>query len=144
MLEILLQAGADPNSLDSNGYPALFDAIGMSNWSQIKMLIVAGADINLSNKRQVNSAHHALYIGQYEIAHYLMELGADHTERTPTGSDMAWRIHKSLSKILLDKETDAYKWAVKVKQQLIDRGVKSPPPSPKEIRAKWAAEGRHK
>ncbi|WP_281222015.1 ankyrin repeat domain-containing protein [Photobacterium sanguinicancri] len=142
MLEILLQAGANPNSLDSNGYPTLFAAIGTSNWAQIKMLINAGADINLPNKRNVNSAHHALYIGQYEIAYYLLELGVEHNERTPSGSDMAWRIHKSLSDFLLDTETDAYKWAAKVKQQLIDRGVSFPPPSPKEVRAKWAEEGR--
>ena len=144
MLEILLQAGANPNSLDSNGAPVLFDAIGTSNWSQIKKLIAAGADINLTDKRNVNSAHYALYINNFEIAHYLMELGADHAARTPAGSDMAWQIHDSLNTILLDKETDVYKWAVNVKQQLIDRGVKFPPPSPKEIRAKWAAEGRNK
>lgn len=142
MLEILLQAGANPNSLDSNGYPTLFAAIGTSNWPQIKRLIAAGSDINLTDKRNVNSAHYALYINNFEVAHYLMELGADHAGRTPGGSDMAWQIHDSLSNILLDTDTDAYKWAVKVKQQLIDRGVSFPPLSPKEVRVKWAEEGR--
>ncbi|WP_281222017.1 ankyrin repeat domain-containing protein [Photobacterium sanguinicancri] len=142
MLDILLEAGANPNAIDSNGEPVLFAAIGMSNWSQMKMLIEAGADINLTDKGNINSAHHALYVGRYEEAYYLMELGADHKLRTHGGSDMAWQIHDSLSNILLDTDTDAYKWAAKVKQQLIDRGVSFPPLSPKEVRVKWAEEGR--
>ncbi|KXI21235.1 hypothetical protein [Photobacterium sanguinicancri] len=110
----------------------------------VEWMVEEVADLTriLTDKRNVNSAHYALYINNFEVAHYLMELGADHAGRTPGGSDMAWQIHDSLSNILLDTDTDAYKWAVKVKQQLIDRGVSFPPLSPKEVRVKWAEEGR--
>jgi len=58
----------------------------------------------------------------------------DYTARNEGRSDIAWRVYNGLSKKLLSPDYPAYGWAVKVKQQLLDRGVNFPPPSPREVR----------
>jgi len=74
----------------------------------------------------------------------------DYTARDEAGADIAWNVHHGLSKNLLSPEFPAYGWALKVKQQLLDRGVKFPPPSPREIRFRegrpnaWDIEAREK
>lgn len=142
MLELLLQHGADPNVRDLDGKPALFGAIGQERWSHIKMLLEYGADPNLTDGPNRNSAHYAAMINKFEIAHFLIEKGADPKNRNDAGGDIAWVIHEGLSENLLNPEFPAYDWALKVKEQLQERGVEFPPPSPQEVRRKWEREGR--
>ena len=139
LLQILLEGGGNPNSLDHNGYPAIFGAIGEERLEQIKLLIRHGADLNLTNKTKANPANYASNLNKYEIVYFLIEKGIDYSNRNSTDGTIAWNIHEGLTEGLLNPEYPAYKWALKVKQQLIDRGVAFPPPSPSEIRF---AEGR--
>ena len=50
-LEILLEAGADPNSKDYSFNPALFSAIDNRKWSQIELLLKHGANLNSASIR---------------------------------------------------------------------------------------------
>ena len=68
--------------------------------------------------------------------HYLIGQGVDYAARNSNRGDIAWDVHDKLSNNLLSPEFPAYGWALKVKQQLIDRGVKFPPLSPREVRWK--------
>jgi hypothetical protein len=138
VLRLLLEHGGDPNAKDADGKPALFGAIGQERWSHIKMLLEFGADMNLTDGPNRNSAHYAAFLNKFEIVHYLIEKGVDYTNRNAAGGDIAWIVHEGLSENLLSPEYEAYGWALKVKQQLINRGVEFPPPSPKEVRANWA------
>ncbi|HEB94516.1 MAG TPA: ankyrin repeat domain-containing protein [Gammaproteobacteria bacterium] len=134
LLLILLEGGGDANAVDSDGHPTIFAAVAEERKGQIDMLIRFGADINLTDRSGRNSALYGSYINRYEMVHYLIEKGADHAVRSATRADIAWQIHDGLSKNLLSPEYPAYDWALKVKQQLIDRGVKFPPPSPLDVR----------
>ncbi len=136
MLLILLEGGGDPNAVDSDGHPAMFGAVANDRLEQIKMLLRFGADINLTDRSGANSALYASDINRYEMLHYLIEQGADYTVRDASRGDIAWNVHEGLSEGLLSPEYPAYGWALKVKQQLIDRGVKFPPLSPREVRWK--------
>ncbi len=136
LLLILLEGGANPNAVDRNGHPVIFAAVAGERMEQIKMLMRFGADINLTSKSGKNSALYAAYINRYKMVHYLIEQGVDYTARSAGRADIAWLIHDGLSKDLLNPEYPAYDWALKVKQQLIDRGVKFPPLSPREVRWK--------
>ncbi|VAX03352.1 hypothetical protein MNBD_GAMMA19-952 [hydrothermal vent metagenome] len=136
LLLILLEGGGNANAVDSDGHPAIFAAVAGERVEQIKMLMRFGADINLTNRSGANSALYGADINRFEMVHYLIEQGVDYAARDATRGDIAWSVHNKLSKNLLSPEYPAYGWALKVKQQLIDRGVKFPPLSPREVRWK--------
>ncbi|MCF6345182.1 MAG: hypothetical protein L3J00_01790 [Thiomicrorhabdus sp.] len=137
MLLILLEGGANPNTIDRDGDPVMFLTVANNRKEQLDMLIKFGGDINLTDRTKKNSALYAAHMNQFKMAHYLIEKGADFDKRSSTRADIAWNIHDGLSRNLINPESDAYDWALKVKQQLLDRGVKFPPPSPRELR--WKA-----
>jgi len=136
LLLILLEGGANPNAVDRNGDPTIFAAVAEERIEQVKMLMRFGADINLTDRSGANSALHGADINRFEMVHYLIEQGADYTVRDASRGDIAWSVHDKLSNNLLDSKYPAYSWALKVKQQLLDRGVKFPPLSPREVRWK--------
>ena len=149
-LLLILLEGGDANAVDSDGLPAIFAAVAEERIEQIKMLMRFGADINLTSRSGKNSAMYAADINKYEIVYYLIEQGVDYVARNEGRADIAWDVHDKLSENLLSPEYPAYGWALKVKQQLIDRGVKFPPLSPREVRWKegkpnrWDIKAREK
>lgn len=136
LLKVVLDTGGNPNSLDRNGEPAIFNAIGEARWADIKLLVEHGADLNLTDGPGSNSALYGAYINQYEVVYWLLQHGADYKMRDSGGSDLAYSVEDSLS--LMDKSSPQYPWAIKVKQFLIDKGVKFPPLTPAEVRERWA------
>ena len=134
LLLILLEGGGDANAADSDGDPAMFAAVAEERVEQIKLLMRFGGDINLTNRSGENSALHAAYINRFEMVHYLIEQGVDYTGRDDGRADIAWLVHEGLTENLLNPEYPAHGWALKVKQQLLDRGVPFPPLSPREVR----------
>ncbi|RNM21686.1 ankyrin repeat domain-containing protein [Dickeya undicola] len=135
-LKMMLDAGGDPNSLDAGKSPALFSAINESRWDDIKLLVTRGADLNLEDAQKRNSALYAAYINEYETVYWLIEHGAKVDTYSATGGSLAWRVHESLS--IVANNSPNYSWLLKVKQQLQQRGVKFPPLSPAEVRARRA------
>ncbi len=112
----------------------MFAAVAGERIEQIDLLMRFGADINLTDRLGANSAMYAADLNRYEMVHYLIELGSDYDLRDALQGDIAWSVHEGLSENLFSPEYPAYGWALKVKQQLIDRGVKFPPPSPFDVR----------
>lgn len=134
-LRIILDAGGDPNAIGRRGQPAIFSAINEQRWIDIKLLLEKGADLNLEDQNKRNSALYAAYVNEYEIVYWLIEQGASFDTYSSTGSSLAWRVHDSLS--IMSPKSPHYPWALKVKQLLLERGVKFPPLSPTEVRERW-------
>ncbi len=134
-LRIILDAGGDPNAIGRLGQPAIFSAINEERWADIKLLVARGADVNLPDEQKTNSAHYAAYLNQYEISHWLIEQGANINTYSATGASLAWSVEDSLS--IMSPKSPHYPWALKVKQLLLDHGVKFPPLSPAEVRDRW-------
>jgi len=142
-LALLLEAGGDPNSLAGSGKPALFGAIGQRRMADIETLLKNGADVNLVDGSNRNSALYATYIMNFELAYYFIKRDADIRLHSSTGSDLAWRVHRSLSKEIIAPGNPNYAWVMKVKQHLIDNGITFPPPSPSDVRERLKKEGRY-
>ena len=95
-----------------------------------------GADLYLTDGPGRNSALYGAFINQYEVVYWLLQHGADFRIRAAVGADLAYIVEDSLS--LMDKSSPQYPWALKVKQFLIEKGVKFPPLTPAEVRERWA------
>lgn len=140
-VELVLSAGGDPNSVDHNGQPALFDAIGGELQKNIDLFLHYGADVNLRDLSSRNSALYPAFLDKYEMVHFLIEKGADVRIYTDGGADLAYLVYDALKDSVFPG-MDSYPWAMKVKQHLLEQGITFPPPSPKEVRARWAEEGK--
>ncbi|WP_240630219.1 ankyrin repeat domain-containing protein [Brenneria alni] len=135
-LRMMLDSGGDPNAIGHLEQPALFSAINEERWADIKLLVERGADVNLTDGQKTTSAHYAAYLNQYEISYWLIEHGANVNTYSATGASLSWTVEESLS--IMSPDSPHYKWALKVKQLLQQRGVKFPPLSPAEVRERRA------
>ncbi len=103
----LLLKGADPNISSQNGYTVypIHSAVA-SNYNMIaKMLLEAGADVNVTQMSGLTPLHSAAQNGNIELLILLLEAGANvhaKTESGKTASDMALeKGHPHIAKILI-------------------------------------------
>ncbi len=90
----LLLKGADPNIPSDNGFRVfpIHSAAAANNNPIAKMLLEAGAQVNVTQKSGVSPLHSAAHSGNIELLILLLEAGADVTLQTENGqraSDMA-------------------------------------------------------
>ena len=77
-INILLNAGADPNIADVHGYTALHDAVeGFCSTESLRAIIDHGADVNARNNNSVTAIMIACYKGNTDAISVLLKAGAD-------------------------------------------------------------------
>lgn len=91
IVRLLLRNGADPNEPSQNGYQVypLHAALGSNNDSIAKMLIEAGAEVNVMQSSRITPLHLAAQQGNIDIIILLLEHGADISIRTDMGQTPA-------------------------------------------------------
>ncbi|WP_437917815.1 ankyrin repeat domain-containing protein [Sphingobacterium sp. LRF_L2] len=106
VVRILLSKRADPNISSQNGYQVypLHTAL-TGNYNQIsKMLVEAGAEVNIFQNARITPLHIAAQQGNIDMIIVLLENGADISLKTDfgaTASDLALeKGHKEISEIL--------------------------------------------
>ncbi len=78
IISLLIEAGADVNWQDSNGYTPLFIACQMNNdLKKVALLIKAGSDVNAQSQDGSTALMEAIKDGKIETARLLMAAGAD-------------------------------------------------------------------
>ncbi len=102
----LLLKGADPNIPSGNGfnvYP-LHSSVAANNEDISKILLEAGAEVNIRQSSGLTPLHSAAHHGNIELIILLLEAGADITIKTEDGNtpaDMAYTSgHIEIAKIL--------------------------------------------
>ena len=75
-LQILLKAGADPNSADPTGYTPLMGAADQGNKNLVQLLLDAGADPNIRSRLGNTPLGEALAKGHSTIEKLLLDAGA--------------------------------------------------------------------
>ena len=82
-----LDRGASPNSRNREGKTALFLGIEKNHIAIVRMMLAAGADVNLASLQKVTPLIAAAYAGNSEIVSLLLDKGAKLEEED--------RLHKS-------------------------------------------------
>ncbi|MGJ1527619.1 ankyrin repeat domain-containing protein [Sphingobacterium spiritivorum] len=106
IMRILLKNHADPNIPSQNGYNVypLHAALNANNSTISKMLIEAGAYVNIAQSSRITPLHLAAQHGNIDLIIVLLENGADISARSDMGltaSDMAAdKGFKEISEIL--------------------------------------------
>lgn len=87
----LLLKGADPNIPSRNGYNVypLNSTVAANNSDITKILLEAGAEVNVAQSSGVTPLHSAAHHGNIEILILLLEAGADTTVKTEGGKTAA-------------------------------------------------------
>ena len=102
----LLLKGADPNIPSENGYNVypLHSAVAANNADITKILLEAGAEVNISQSSGLTPLHSAAHSGNIELLILLLEAGANTLAKTEDGytpADMAYTSgHIEIAKIL--------------------------------------------
>ncbi|KAL3872908.1 hypothetical protein ACJMK2_036086, partial [Sinanodonta woodiana] len=86
LYRLLLDAGADPNAIDSSGFPLLVNCTSAGNYDSVKTIIEHGADVNLTNSVQYSSLHMAAWNGHTDCVDLLIKSGAIHDKQTSDGN----------------------------------------------------------
>lgn len=96
-----LEAGADPNQLDNAfGIPLLSWAALKGDVESVRILLDAGANVNLRSINGSRPVHHAAFLGHAGIVDLLATRGADLTARSDKGdsaADVARADHRTTS-----------------------------------------------
>jgi ankyrin repeat protein len=88
-LRMLLEAGADPNAIDEGRHQSpLFGALRSHNLENVRLLIGARANIDYQNFNGFTAPMIAVGLGEFEIACYLVESGANVRLKTTRGSTL--------------------------------------------------------
>ena len=126
-LEALLEHGANPNlkiasigkwkSFEST---PIFHALSQGK-DRVDLLLNYGADINAQDSFGTTPVMTAAGRAEFEMAQYLLEMGADYQIKNDAGETLATRVADTVGK--LRPRSDAAKWQVKVIEWLESRGV---------------------
>lgn len=89
IVRILLSHHADPNTCSQNGYNVypLHSALNINHTDISKMLIEAGAEVNVVQSQRLTPLHLAAQHGNIDIIILLLEHGADITVRNELGQN---------------------------------------------------------
>ncbi|MCW5550352.1 MAG: ankyrin repeat domain-containing protein [Opitutaceae bacterium] len=123
-LRLALRHGGDPNLIGARNIPPpLHESILYRRPENMRLLLDAGADINIRDGTGGTPMITAENIGSYEIVYEFLQRGADYRIKTKAGADLAKYI--SLSQMTPDNP----KWPIreKVIAWLAERGVQIPP-----------------
>ena len=78
VVQALLEAGADVNRQDENGYTALmWTALRGDHAKVVAQLIRAGADLNIKDKNGRTALMHAAWMGHLDTMQELLTAGSD-------------------------------------------------------------------
>ena len=76
-VRVLLDAGADVDAIDNNGWRALHIAAQNGHLEVVQVLLDAGADVHATNNRGLTALHTASQNGHLEVVQVLLDTGAD-------------------------------------------------------------------
>lgn len=100
IVQALLKAGANPNM---PGEPALDEAIGSRDMATFRLILDAGADVNISGRMYENCFHKAVSWHEFDKARMLMDKGAELGDEVLIEAVNSYRKQPWILETLLDR-----------------------------------------
>lgn len=97
-----VEAGADLNQKDYNGFTPLIMAAYYGNASIVEYLCEAGAGLNSQDDEGWTALHHSTFYQHQEIVPILLEHGASTTIKDKRGYDVLWYAKRSSNMRILE------------------------------------------
>lgn len=79
---LLLDQGADPNTVSGWGSPFIYWCAEKGKIELIDFALEKGADINATNKSGETALHRAAYVGKVDVINHLIDKGANINQQT--------------------------------------------------------------
>jgi ankyrin repeat protein len=141
-LRTLLDAGVDPNTMIEGRRPIIFFVTTEENFESLKLLIARGADVNKRDSLRNTALYEALMNWALDQIDYLLDHGANPNTWNVNGVSFAFRIFDHINSNASAPNSVTYKKLIEIRERIIKMGVKWPPETPEQVRARWAdAEG---
>ena len=126
-LKLALEHGGNPDLVDPYGKRTLIlESVEHGRMENVKLLIVAGANLNFQDGTGTTPLHGAAYQNYYDIIYVLLQAGADYRIKNTWDNTFVWTLEHNN----IDPKSEGYKWRAKVIEFLRTRGVEVHPHIP--------------
>ncbi|WP_207005744.1 ankyrin repeat domain-containing protein [Trinickia mobilis] len=136
-LRALLDGGVDPNTTTAKGTPIIFFTATEETLESLKLLICRGADANKRDLLRNTALVDAIASNSFDTANYLLDRGANPNTYNINGVSFAWQLQGQMKRQV--ENSDFWIKLLNIRDRIVKMGVKWPPESPQQIRARWGS-----
>jgi hypothetical protein len=137
-LRALLDGGVDPNFV-SEGDPLIFYVTSESTFDSLKLLVERGANVNKRDSLRNSALYQALVSYALDQIDYLLDHGANPNTYNINGLSFPQALSTRIADNTAAPHSVTYKKLIEIRDRIIKMGVKWPPETPEQIRARWGA-----
>ncbi|WP_207004412.1 ankyrin repeat domain-containing protein, partial [Trinickia mobilis] len=138
-LRTLLDAGVDANTTTEAGTPIIFFVTKERTFESLKLLIARGANVDKRDPLRNTPLYEALMNNGLDQIDYLLDHGAHPNTYNINGVSFPVVLSDEIETNASVPNSVAYKKLIEIRDRIIKMGVKWPPESPEQIRARWGA-----
>ncbi len=136
-LRALLDGGVDPNTMVEGRRPIIFLVSRESAFESLKLLVERGADVNMRDSLRNSTLYEALMSNALDQIDYLLDHGANPNTYNINGRSFPHALLRDINRNASAPDSLTYKRLLEIRDRITKMGVKWPPETPEQIRARW-------
>ncbi|MGF6263107.1 hypothetical protein OKW49_004035 [Paraburkholderia youngii] len=138
-LRAMLDGGVDPNTMIEGRRPIVFFVTSDRKSGSLKLLVERGADVNRRDSLRNSVLFEALMNNALDQIDYLLDHGANPSTYNINGVSFPFALSHDINRNASAPDSPAYRKLVEIRDRIIRMGVKWPPETPEQIKARWGA-----
>jgi hypothetical protein len=138
-LRALLDGGVNPNTMIEGRRPILFFVTTESTFDSLKLLVERGANVNNRDSLHNSALYQALVSYALDQIDYLLDHSANPNTYNINGLSFPQALSTRIADNTAAPHSVTYKKLIEIRDRIIKMGVKWPPETPEQIRARWGA-----
>ena len=122
IFKLLLEYGADPNTLDNNT-PILFNVIGQDDWEKFDLILEFGGDVNVKDYGGRRASMYAVNIMKFDFVIKLIEMGDDVYALSDYRDTLGFKVAMNLNRGATVSGFRVPKEVYEIKEMLENKGI---------------------